>query len=219
MNPVSDRAILNSLEGIIYVIDHEFLLQFVGGSGWSAFANENGASELADGTAIVGRSLFDFVTGADVQALYRDLVTRILAQPQGPAVFEYRCDAPTIKRRNRLSISPVVENGESKGLLFQSLVLETETRPPINIYDPETALVRLREKLTKPFVYVCSFCLDIAWNSAETSDREWISAEEYYRRGGTEDVVVSHSVCPDCADMITKSGATEPGPAHIGHQP
>ena len=35
-------------------------------------------------------------------------------------------------------------------------------------------------------------------SSGSDPEEEWVTAEEYYQRGGKSDVQISHGMCPDC---------------------
>jgi len=44
----------------------------------------------------------------------------------------------------------------------------------------------------------------VAWPPGANEDIcSWIEAEDYYRRGGPEDVMVSHGICPACFDRLS----------------
>jgi hypothetical protein len=48
-------------------------------------------------------------------------------------------------------------------------------------------------------VVICSFCHDVAWPiGVHEADQKWIRIDDYYRRGGSSDVLVSHAICPGC---------------------
>ena len=53
-----------------------------------------------------------------------------------------------------------------------------------------------------PLLAMCSYCQRVA-GSADQEEREWIAAENYYRRGGSSRggssaVRISHGICPRC---------------------
>jgi hypothetical protein len=46
---------------------------------------------------------------------------------------------------------------------------------------------------------MCSYCQRVAWPPGRARRRrEWIEAEEYYRRGGASEIRISHGICPPC---------------------
>jgi hypothetical protein len=90
------------------------------------------------------------------------------------------------------------------GILCQSLTISETLRPPMNLFDLAAMMRAHAQLMAKPMITLCSYCADVAWPpGAADAARTWISAEDYYRRGGTEDVVVSHGVCPDCDERLT----------------
>jgi hypothetical protein len=47
----------------------------------------------------------------------------------------------------------------------------------------------------------CSFCAKIAWPvGGGSTGQEWIAADNYYARGGSSQVGLSHGICPECFD-------------------
>ncbi|MGE4060403.1 MAG: hypothetical protein AB7E69_16195 [Sphingomonadales bacterium] len=52
-------------------------------------------------------------------------------------------------------------------------------------------------------VRLCSYCHAIAWPPGSKSDAiQWIKPEEYYRLGGSTEVLVSHGICPGCFNRL-----------------
>ena len=66
------EELLDAMDGIAYAVDAENRIVAVGRRRWDRFAVENGAPELrAD--SIIGRNLFEFVSGPELRQAYRDL--------------------------------------------------------------------------------------------------------------------------------------------------
>ena len=89
--------------GTLYVhrIDRDDVIVFLDDE-WKGFARENGAAGLAD---IAGRSLWDFVVGADVRDVYRQMLDRV-REDGGSIGFPFRCDAPALRRFLEMEIVP-----------------------------------------------------------------------------------------------------------------
>ena len=97
--------LLDAMDGIACAVDAENRLIAVGHRRWDRFAIENSAPELrAD--SIVGRNLFEFVSGPGMRQAYRDLADRIVSAGE-PALIAARCDRPGVARELRLSVAPL----------------------------------------------------------------------------------------------------------------
>ncbi len=108
-----------------------------------------------------------------------------------------RCDSPGVARNVRLSIGrlPLRDNGP--GLLFQARIVTKTARPRLDIFDLNALLTALRQQSDLPIVTMCSFCQQLRRPGSSDED-DWISAEEYYRLGGSSQVRISHGMCADC---------------------
>ena len=60
------QALLDALDGIAYIVDEDGRIVAVGRNGWDDFARANGGEAIA-GSSVIGRSLFEFVAGPEVQ--------------------------------------------------------------------------------------------------------------------------------------------------------
>jgi hypothetical protein len=69
--------ILDAVDGIAYAVDAENRIVAVGRRRWDRFAVENGAPELR-AEKIIGRNLFEFVSGSEVRQIYSDLADRVI---------------------------------------------------------------------------------------------------------------------------------------------
>ncbi|WP_293678458.1 hypothetical protein [uncultured Phenylobacterium sp.] len=193
-----ERAFLNALDGLAYVTDGEGVVLRVGEPRWDEFATA-AAAERALASAVVGRSVFDAMAGEEVRDAYRRIHRRVLDEPSGHFGFEYRCDAPEVGRRMRMSISRVSGPGRRVRLLYQSQVLSAVSRPWMSLFEPQRIVEWARAEAAVPLVRMCGFCQRLAWPPDEGG---WVSSESYYRLGGPADVRVSHGVCPTCTHKI-----------------
>ena len=125
------EELLDAMDGIAYAVDAEYRIVAVGRRQWERFAVESGAPELrAD--KIIGRNLFEFMTGPELRQAYRDLADRIASTGE-PAVIAARCDSPGIARELRLSIAPLCLGDKGPGLLFQAQIV-SETGGRVSIF-------------------------------------------------------------------------------------
>ena len=190
---------LEALDGISFVTDPSGTITAVGTTNWNSFASANDALELLDQT-VVGQHLFKFISGQEVQAFLEEVMKRIAAGVHSRWAMEFRCDAPTCRRTMRQSITPVRMSGTCVGLLFQSVELQSEQRPAIDLFDFR-ALTRIADQdPTLPTIAMCSWCQRVRHELS--SGTEWVEAEDYYAAGGRSRVRISHSICDDCFKSV-----------------
>jgi len=173
----------------LYRIDSEDRIVWVNAD-WVAFAEENHAPELTR-EAVKGRSLFDFISGAETRQLYRVVMERVRASGQ-TAVLPFRCDGPAVKRLMELAI----RLGPNGGIEFASHMIRTEQRRRVPLLD--ASFRRSRE-----WLHLCSWCKRVQVESGE-----WVEPEEAVRRLGLflqpELPRTSHGICLECKDMLER---------------
>jgi len=194
---ISAQALLDALDGVAYLAALEGTILACGARRWNMFAGENHASAELTASAVVGRCLFDFFDGAEVRESQQRLHKLIVTRQRSFLAYEYRCDAPAIRREMRLSISPVEVQGLLVALLYQSTLLRAQPRPSISLFERPAAA----EDASLPQLAMCSYCHNVRI-PPDAGDGEWVSPEQYYRRGGGENVRLSHTICPDCYTRI-----------------
>jgi len=92
-------------------------------------------------------------------------------------------------------VSALTTRGRLLGVLYQSTLLSTKERVPLEFLSDSEATREERRLSGLPFVKICQFCADVtmkAWGE------EWVKPIDYYRRGGETEVRLSHGVCPEC---------------------
>ena len=190
---------LDAVDGIAYIVDAEYRIVAVGRRRWERFAIENDAPELrAD--KIIGRNLFEFMTGPELRQAYRDLADRIVSTGE-PAVIAAHCDSPGVARELRLSAAPLRLGDKGPGLLFQAQIVSETGRPHLDVFDFRTLLSAIKQEADLPIVTMCSFCEQLrrpGSGPGSGDEEEWITAETYYRLGGSRRVRISHGLCADC---------------------
>lgn len=196
-----DRLI-DALHGIAYTVDMQGVVTDIGNPNWSAFAEGNGAPEMIDRGSVVGRPLLDFVIGDDVRATYILFMDKLKEGSLRRVAFGFNCDAPSVSRQMVMAITPMAEAGNIGGLLFQSILVSEEIRPPLDIFDFQ-ALREHDDLLTaRPLIFLCSFCQKVSHVDDTPQRSLWITAEEYYRSGGDSEVQISHRTCPGCRERF-----------------
>ena len=168
-----------------YVIDGEDHLVKVD-DGFYRFAEENGWDGAG---ASLGRSLWDFVAGAELVKLQRMLVRRIRGEARS-VELPFRCDGPGVRREMDLRIAA---NASGRLVAFSARPRREEAREPQPLLDAGAA--RGAGTLT-----MCGWC------DRFLVDGEWVEIEEAARRlelfRRAELPAISHGVCPACSEML-----------------
>jgi hypothetical protein len=171
----------------VYVVDREDVITSVD-EAWLAFARANDAEALTR-EAVVGRPLWDFVTGRGVAHLYRLLMQRVRTT-DAPLLVPFRCDSPDVRRSMRLDLLP----GVGGSITLRGVLLRAEPRPPLRLV---TSGVARGDRL----VPMCSLCKRV-----RTAQREWLELEEAVVRmrllAADPAPEVTHGVCPDCTSEL-----------------
>lgn len=201
---LSSTTLINAMDGLAYLVALDGTILAVGEPAWSNFAIANDADALR-GDAVVGGNLFNIGAEDDVLEVQKSMHDRIVESRRSSIAFEYRCDAPDMARRMRMALTPVTVNGKVRAVLYQSVVLEETPRPPMSLFEKIDRACESSAGIA--MVTLCSYCHDVAWPiDAPAKERNWIEPEEYYRRGGPSDVVVSHGICDGCYSRLMGSG-------------
>lgn len=197
----SAQDVLDSLDGVAYVVGPDGTIVGVGTPNWTAAVEAGRAADRLRN--VVGTNLFDWISGRKVQGSYQMMMASILDGSQPSVVVPYRCDTPAGRRQMRLSLRPYRSGGRISAVLYQSVLLGETMRPPVNMFDPEILVANLSDTRGRPLVTMCSYCQRVAWPPGQARrSREWIEAEDYYRRGGASDVRISHGICPPCYKVV-----------------
>ncbi|MEZ5101088.1 MAG: hypothetical protein R3C15_15080 [Thermoleophilia bacterium] len=182
----------------VYVVDENDVLISVDG-GWLAFASANGAPELA---RVVGRSLWELVTGLEVQYLWRQLLASARAR-EAPILVRYRCDAPD---RRRLFDLELARAGDGQ-VRCSSVLVHEEERPPL-------PLLARHASRGDTILHLCSWC-----KRADAGG--WVELEEAVHRlellAADELPGLSHGICGDCDHAVRQviAGETPELPAAL----
>lgn len=194
--------LIDGMEGIVYMTAADGTILSIGRQNWNRFARDNDGHGLVDGNGVVGRNMFDFISGSDVRETYSKFFAAIVGGRAQRARLYSRCDSPAVKRELWIAITPIRNGSSVERLLIQSLTLSETVRPPIDLFDFKAMLEKTRKEKALPILGMCSYCQHIRYPCGSTDeDGHWIEAEDYYRRGGDADVRISHGICPSCFDQ------------------
>jgi hypothetical protein len=192
------QPLLNALEGVCYLCALDGEILGVGEPNWTEFAHDNGAAGLTPGFRVCGGNLFNYVSGGEVAASYRTWIEALERRRARNVSFTYRCDAPSVRREMRMSLSGIEKGDRIAAVLFQSLVVEERERPAISLFDAEhMRRISARETLL-PILAMCSYCQDVRHDGA------WVAPERYYAHGGTDRVRLSHGICENCYESLVE---------------
>jgi len=174
-----------STEALSYAIDEQDHLVRAD-EGYYSFAAENGWAEA--GTSL-GRSLWDYVAGEEMRRLQRMLVRRVRDEV-GDVKLIFRCDGPDVRREMDIRI---VARPGGRAVLFSARLRSEEAREVQPLLDPDVP--RGTDTLS-----MCGWC------DRFEVDGEWVEVEEAARRlelfNRPELPALSHSICPDCNEML-----------------
>lgn len=158
---------------------------------WLAFARENGAAGLTEAT-VLGRSLWDFLEGEVIRAVYEDIHNRLRSCGRSAAFF-FRCDSPRLKRQMRMSITP----GANGQLGYVSHIVWTEPQRVPALLDTE-------QQRSKSFLLVCSCC-----KKAMLEPDVWLEIEKVALSEGLLESgklpQLRYTICPECSGYLANS--------------
>jgi len=195
--------LLDSLDGIAYVIDADGTIIDYNRDGWDRFAGANDGEELCTKEAIIGRHLLDLVSGEDVRLTYHRLIDLLLNGTRDRVSFNFSCDRPASQRKMRLAITPVRQNHGVSALLFHTILLEERIRPAMDLFDFKARHESGGTNL--PLLLMCSYCQEVRFPLGSTPETgEWVTAQKYYQLGGTTEVEISHGICAQCLETRVK---------------
>ena len=159
------------------------------GPGWVEFALENGGVDLMP-KQILGRSLWDFIAGAQTRHIYKVLFEKVRSHQKVETV-DFRCDSPILRRFMTLTIYPRM----GSQLELQSRLIREEKR---------VFSVRLLEQAhshVSTFLPVCSWCKRVKLDQGV-----WVEAEAALEKIGPfygDDLPkLTQGICEECKERI-----------------
>lgn len=156
-------------------------------SGYYRFAEENGWAAAGES---LGRSLWDFVAGDDLERLERMLVRRVRGEARG-VELPFRCDGPEVRREMNLEIAA---NSSGRYVVFSARMRSEEQR------EEAQPLLAAGAPRGEQMLTMCGWC-----DRFLVGD-EWVEVEQAAAQLGLfqldELPRISHGICPDCTGML-----------------
>lgn len=200
------QHLVDGMDGIVYVLDRQALVVTIGAANWNAFADANGGEHLHDGDGVVGRSIYSFISGDSVRDSYERCFNGVFSGRLHHAHLETRCDSPGTMRLLRLSVTPILGDDAVDYVLVQSIAMVERVRPYMSLFDFESLRAKHALGRDLPLLTMCSYCQQVRFPAgSDETEGEWVTAEDYYRRGGVADVSISHGMCDPCFDKALDS--------------
>jgi hypothetical protein len=171
-------------EPYVYKIDGQSRIVSLS-SNWLSFARENQAGESLHPDRVLGRSIWEFISGTETQHLYELVFQKVRTMSKLVAI-KFRCDAPDLLRFCNLAIVP---HGDGSLELY-SQVVRTQARASVRLLDPS-------QPRSAELIRICSVCKrvvlpDDRWVEIEVA----ISALKLFE--APELPQITHVACPDC---------------------
>ena len=198
---VFDLPKLNALNGLAFATDRDGVIMSVGARNWNAFAARNGAPEL-QADAVIGRNLFDFISGAQVQAQVKHAMERLAQHRNASWVLSFRCDAPDCMRKMEQRLKPVFSERLCKGFIFHTVERASHKRPPVAMFEFKRLQNLAQTHRNLPVVTMCSWCQRVRGDAANNDT--WVEAEAYRAAGGSPNVRLEHGMCLDCLETAAE---------------
>lgn len=167
-----------------YVIDSQDRIVDVG-DGWDAFAIANGGASLV-AEAVVGRSLWDFVAGEPVRALY-EVCFLVARQARRTLRLDFRCDSPLYRRHLLMRVAAT-----PSGMITLSTITKSLSSWPT----PSTT-----ESAPAGPIVMCGLCRAVRRAEAWVDVDDWVA-----RHGPSATFQPDHTryvVCDVCREAAT----------------
>lgn len=179
-----------TIEALSYAIDDQDHLIKVD-EGFYLFAEENGWDGAGSS---LGRSMWDFVAGAEMRKVQRLLLKRIRDEVR-EVRLPFRCDGPGVRREMQMRI---VSHSSGRTVMFAARLDSAQSRDEAQpILDP--AVPRGSDVLA-----MCGWC------DRFEVDGDWVEVEEAARKLAlfrrAEMPVLDHGICPSCTRLLTSAG-------------
>jgi len=150
---------------------------------WLRFAQLSGATGLTR-AAVIGTSIWDFVSGAKTQSLYRAIFSQVRFE-YGEIKIPFRCDSPHLLRFMELDVKA---SSRFQIQLCGKLLWKEKRRPALTENNRVTHL--------EPGFEMCSLCKRVhafgQWIEPE------VAAQKFDVFNATYEQKVLHSVCDLC---------------------
>ncbi|MGM0596984.1 MAG: hypothetical protein ACQES9_08105 [Myxococcota bacterium] len=152
---------------------------------WNKFALENKGGEEVLAENLKGKSLWSQIKDDETRQIYLDLVNKVRKTGNSLSVNAY-CDSPELKRKLKIIISPLADNG----IRFESRFIKLTPRKRLAILDVDVPR-------NEEFIKICSFCKNI-----EVQSEQWKTTEEAIDHLDLfkQEILpqLTHTICPTC---------------------
>ncbi|MEM8706785.1 MAG: hypothetical protein AAGE98_10035 [Actinomycetota bacterium] len=168
--------------------------QVVGmGDGWSNFARDNDAPELAELSGT--QTLWSFLSSDTCRSMWQMIVERVRSTGE-PMQVPLRCDAPHARRWFEMTVSPEADSH----VHFLSVLVFEELRDPIPLLD-----AFVERDTTEAAIPLCTWCGQVEY------DGEWQEVEGMLRSARLLErptmPPVDYGVCAGCRDELSSEFA------------
>lgn len=172
----------------VYIIDADDRLALVNSAAMTLF----GGTATQSPQALLGRSIWDFVPGAQIRQLWQVLYSRVRAVG-APVFVPMRADAPSMRRLVDLELHPLAD----RSIHHICECVWTEPRPAIALLDP--AYPRDQRSLLS-----CAWCRRIQVRFGVWEEIE--QAQQTLRIEAVESLpTLKPAVCASCKQSILKT--------------
>jgi len=153
------RKLDKSLNTYVYSInENDIITNF--SNNFPSFARNNDWQLGMEPEAVLGCSIFDFISGAETQHLYKVLFEHC-RKGKHIGYIPFRCDSPTERRFLELNLRLLPDSH----IDIITVLVKTEPRSPVRILQTHTPR-------TEQFIRICSMCKKVI------VDDEWLEIEE-----------------------------------------
>ena len=175
--------------------------------GWVAFARANAGESLLP-PGIIGRSLWNWIADPTTTQVYRDIIARV-RHGAGPVRFNFRCDAPSLRRLLQMRIAVSADE-----VTFETRLLDAQLRAGVCLIDAEA-------RRSDAHIVICGWCMRLP------VDGDWLEIEDAISVLQLFDAAMmprlSHDMCPRCVttmeETLTSPDANDALPATLGALP
>jgi hypothetical protein len=171
----------------VYTIDVDDRLALVNPSALSMFAPAGGSAQ-----SLLGRSVWDFVAGAQIRQLWQVLYSRVRAAG-APVFVPMRADTPSFRRLVDLELHPMAD----RSIQHIYECVWTEARPAIALLDPAYP----RDERSLPS---CAWCRRIQVRFGVWEEIE--QAQQTLRIEAVETLpTLKPAVCASCKQSVLRT--------------
>lgn len=191
---------IDLLDELAYVCTPDGTIVAYARAPWDRFALANGAPHLATPDAVLGQSVFSAIADEENRRVYRGYYHLLVSQLRAHIAFTYRCDGHTYGRQMAMQLQRVTLPDGGTGILHRTeLRAKLPQEPPVFMQESDPTA---RAERDASVVKVCSYCQHVLCDAVAPAN--WILPREYYARGGSRRVRLTHGICPACYEHVVE---------------